>query len=219
MANKRIDQLNPNLEPLNGNELIPIFDTTNGTTERISVNTLLNNKIDAPANPQNGDALVYNSTTGLWEPGVVGGTSEYTETIVDISSDQILAWNNSSNKVELLPTPTTNKYYDINKIIVEYKHNGTVYAGDFQALIVTYSSREVYLDGGVLKQPYDASFILDLNKFDSLSDADERGYVFPFYPNYTNLSIGVREGLLKTITSGNGTLRVKIYHKTITFGA
>jgi hypothetical protein len=42
MANKRIDQLNPNLENLNGSELIPIFDTSTSTTERITVNTLSN---------------------------------------------------------------------------------------------------------------------------------------------------------------------------------
>jgi hypothetical protein len=42
MANKRIDQLNPNLETLNGSELIPIFDTSTSTTERITVNTLSN---------------------------------------------------------------------------------------------------------------------------------------------------------------------------------
>jgi len=40
MANRRIDQLNPNLNPLTGAELIPIFDTTNNTTERISITTL-----------------------------------------------------------------------------------------------------------------------------------------------------------------------------------
>jgi hypothetical protein len=40
MANKRIDQLNPNLETLSGSELIPIFDTNTNTTERITVNDL-----------------------------------------------------------------------------------------------------------------------------------------------------------------------------------
>jgi hypothetical protein len=40
MANKRIDQLNPNLENLNGSELIPIFDTSTNTTERITFNQL-----------------------------------------------------------------------------------------------------------------------------------------------------------------------------------
>jgi hypothetical protein len=40
MANKRIDQLNPNLETLSGSEMIPIFDTNTNTTERITVNDL-----------------------------------------------------------------------------------------------------------------------------------------------------------------------------------
>ena len=42
MPNKRIDQLNPNLDPLTGNELIPIFDVTNSNTERITLDTLAN---------------------------------------------------------------------------------------------------------------------------------------------------------------------------------
>jgi len=40
MPNKRIDQLNENLDPLTGNELIPIFDLENKTTERITLTTL-----------------------------------------------------------------------------------------------------------------------------------------------------------------------------------
>ncbi len=42
MPNKRIDQLNLNLNPLTGSELIPIFDIVNDTTERITLNTLSN---------------------------------------------------------------------------------------------------------------------------------------------------------------------------------
>jgi len=40
MPNKRIDQLNPNLDALTGNELIPIFDTNSSSTEKITINTL-----------------------------------------------------------------------------------------------------------------------------------------------------------------------------------
>lgn len=40
MPNKRIDQLNPNLNPLTGNELIPIFDAISSSTERITLNEL-----------------------------------------------------------------------------------------------------------------------------------------------------------------------------------
>jgi len=40
MPNKRIDQLNPNLNPLTGNELVPIFDNNSNSTERITLNEL-----------------------------------------------------------------------------------------------------------------------------------------------------------------------------------
>jgi hypothetical protein len=42
MPNKRIDQLNPNFDALTGNELIPIFDVNNNSTERITIDTLAN---------------------------------------------------------------------------------------------------------------------------------------------------------------------------------
>jgi hypothetical protein len=40
MPNKRIDQLDPNLNPLTGLELIPIFDKSTNNTERITIDTL-----------------------------------------------------------------------------------------------------------------------------------------------------------------------------------
>jgi hypothetical protein len=40
MPNRRIDQLDINPNPLTGNELVPIFDLTNNTTERVSINTI-----------------------------------------------------------------------------------------------------------------------------------------------------------------------------------
>lgn len=40
MPNKRIDQLNQRLNPLTGDELIPIFNVNGGDTERITLNTL-----------------------------------------------------------------------------------------------------------------------------------------------------------------------------------
>ncbi len=50
----------------------------NATLARVGhVNAVIeevNTKITAPENSQNGDVLVYNSTTELWEPGSAGGT-------------------------------------------------------------------------------------------------------------------------------------------------
>jgi len=91
MVNRRIDQLNENLDPLTGSELIPIFDPINGTTERISVNTLLeyidnNSDTFVSGGTYDGGSITFTKNDGstFIVSGLYTGetsTSEYTETI------------------------------------------------------------------------------------------------------------------------------------------
>lgn len=83
MPNKRIDQLDPNLNPLTGQELIPIFDKNTNTTERISIDTLAS-YIDISDDTITGGT--YNNTTktltleknGGTEINITGFTDFYT---------------------------------------------------------------------------------------------------------------------------------------------
>jgi hypothetical protein len=142
-----------------------------------------------------------------------GGGSEYTETIVNISSAQILALN-SGNEI-VLPDLEVGKYYDWH-MFIEYNYNTTPFAA-----------------GNLLEVSYNGNF--DSIKIIPI-DLFEGGlfYISPEYYardnsqyllNYAKL-IPLNKGLIitksqlsSTLADGNGTLRVKIYHKTITFGA
>jgi hypothetical protein len=83
MPNKRIDQLDANLNPLTGQELIPIFDKNTNTTERISIDTLAS-YIDISDDTITGGT--YNNTTktltleknGGTEINITGFTDFYT---------------------------------------------------------------------------------------------------------------------------------------------
>ena len=67
--------------------------------------------------------------------------SGYTETIVNISSSQIL--NMGTTPIELLPAPGVNKYYDIEQIAFEYTYGTTPYSG---IQYITYAGRLINSD-------------------------------------------------------------------------
>lgn len=149
----------------------------------------------------------------------------YTETIVNISSAQILTMG--TNPIVLLPNLTNpNQYYDIDKIIIES------YTGP--------SSNFYYLPNGDLFSIYvsGAPKNLDTNSIGSGWGNNKGVIVIRDLGNpaaaYSNFDddysrYGSQASLdnsltLSTYNGGNpagsdGTLRVKIYHKTITFGA
>jgi hypothetical protein len=135
-----------------------------------------------------------------------GGGSEYTETIVNISSAQILAMG--TNPIVLLAPSGANTYYDIEKVIFEYTHVTTSYddgligfltfrQGD--VLLCKLSSNVIYLTGNKGQRIYFGN-----NELESLS---------------LNENFVLSTDTTENPTLGDGTLRVKIYHKTITFGA
>jgi hypothetical protein len=145
-----------------------------------------------------------------------GGSSGYTETIVDISSEQILAMG--TTPIELLPELPSNQYYQYYGFI-EYTFNSIEYnlASDIYVL---------YGDGGGLGINIGNLFLEDSNRVFYFS-TDKMG------TNILNLTLEEAVNNYSRMTqiltfstyrgdnpvNGDGTLRVKIYHKTITFGA
>jgi hypothetical protein len=202
-----------------------------------SLKEIEENFIQLPANPNNGDALVFNGTD--WVPGSVGGDSEYIETIVDISSAQILAMGTSP--IELLPAPGVDSYYE-GKIIFEIDPDpGFIPLADSN-IWITYGSFNNTSVGNILSSLSRVLNKISVKTLSGLSpDFTKRTLVMPLqdftYVNLpesqvfnnigTNLSNNaVRMRLLGTSYEASGfeegsggTLRVKIYHKTITFGA
>lgn len=139
----------------------------------------------------------------------MSGGSDYTETIVNISSAEILAMGTSP--VELLPAAGVNSYYDLEKIVLEYTHVTTAYT--LLDLIGVYGNVTTY---GLI---YD----------NLISSSEDMSYLFTPIGASDNTGAGYAEKMnknivLSTVTStnpedGDGTIRVIIYHKTRTFGA
>jgi hypothetical protein len=137
------------------------------------------------------------------------GGSDYTETIVNISSAQILAMGTSP--IELLPAAGAGKYYDIDKVVIEYTHVSTAYTSNYIMLIN---------DGG---NPLSYSQFSNSNSFVELTlnqtfvDVVEGVGLSQMNTLNQALVLTTYDGVSPTL--GDGTMRVKIYHKTITFGA
>jgi hypothetical protein len=143
--------------------------------------------------------------------------SGYTETIVNISSSQIL--NMGTTPIELLPAAGVNKYYDIEKIILEYipntiSYNTTsgfvrLYYGNLNAAI---SSKIVGSDNRYI------ALITDLKNRSNVSDDT-------FNPEAVDILYGGEADGILALTSdngnptdGDGTMRAIIKYKVKTFG-
>jgi hypothetical protein len=120
--------------------------------------------------------------------------------------------------IELLPAAGVGKYYDIEKVVIEYSHVTTAYTISGTGIINLFGNA-----GGYLGNIFASSLI---------GNAENRAITFSLSsPSYTDVVNGyatleaqaindnISLFLDGTIADGDGTLRVKIYHKTITFGA
>jgi len=138
-----------------------------------------------------------------------GGGSDYTETIVNISSAQILTMG--TTPIELLPAAGVGNYYDVEKIVIEFS-----------------SGAVQYTTGTITDLTYVSSSGNIINTSVDLIQATDNIVFMSTIPTYVlNQSYYVSKNESYSLTTndstnptlGNGTLRVKIYHKTIIFGA
>lgn len=153
------------------------------------------------------DEIANDIETAFTAINALGG---YTETIVNISSAQILSMG--SSPVQLLPAAGAGNYYDWY-VELEFTANSTPYTYS-ESYISVLGNNSVFfsecLTGGA-----DAQYILKPSL--ELNDSVEG-------INYT-LGLALNQALLlkgynsTNPTLGDGTMRVKVYHKTITFGA
>jgi len=139
-------------------------------------------------------------------PQAGGGTTE----VVNISSAQILAMG--TTPIELLPAAGANKYYDIEKVILEYTFNTTAYTGDL--ILGVGSPVFMYLEQGSLNSG--ANWVSVMNPMSSALDLTNE--VAFAYTSQTN-SILQLERWSGSIADGDGTLRVIITYTLRTFGA
>jgi len=152
--------------------------------------------------------------------------SQYDETIVNISSEQIL--NMGDTPVELLPAPDANQYYDIESIIIEGSFNTTAYSNVIY--VILNGTRRIHAE------PYnDGSYVLTFN----FNHFPEPTTVYSFINDLEevqNVTINLVRPLIidenrsvyltafgynaeqTNPTGGDGTLRAIIKYKVRTFG-
>jgi len=114
----------------------------------------------------------------------------------------------------LLPAAGANAYYDIDKIIIEYMFVTTPYVLADKVQIYSTMTPDAlsYTTHNLLVNSSNVATIL------SQSDTDLSGFVGTSSDSMnSSFVIATQNGTNPTL--GDGTLRVKIYHKTITFGA
>ena len=142
----------------------------------------------------------------------IGDITGYAETTVNISSAQILAMNSGSNPIELLPAAGVGKYYEIEKIVLEYTHLTTPYncASDFFFLVM---GGAINFSTGILQNSADSVCICRwATYFDELDGG------FAVSPR-TGINIPLRFYSNGDVILGDGTIRAIITYKVRTFGA
>ena len=145
----------------------------------------------------------------------------YTEAIINVSSAQILTMGDTP--VEILPAPGAGKYYDIDwkSSFIEFTAGTSSYnTGTIDRVVFNYT------DG------YSSNMVTG----DFLAESDN--VIVPMLANmiwstssnvvimgYTFLNTGLilqsfdASSNTENPTLGNGTMRIKVYYKEITFGA
>lgn len=147
------------------------------------------------------------------EVGVVNtnNTSAVTTTTVDITSAQILAMG--STPIELLPAAGAGKYYDVEKIILEYTHSTTAYSLVDDFLRVTYSTLGYSIDKQVITAGLDVICIADSTYSISVGNQLFSQALLP------NASVDLTTDNGGNPTLGDGTIRAIVTYTLRTFGA
>jgi hypothetical protein len=120
-----------------------------------------------------------------------------------------------TNPIELLPAAGEGKYYDIEKIVFEY-NNGTIpytLADDYIYTVIPLST----VDKQILTSNNN-SYAVSSPRINGASNTEPYAFTYPVV-NTFNSKLELTTWYNNNPTDGDGTLRVKIYHKTITFGA
>lgn len=146
----------------------------------------------------------------LEENGSVYGYNFYNE--VDITSSEILSLGTS--RVELLPTLTSDKYYDVGKIILEYTHVTTPYS--LSSLYVqTFGQTNIFFLKYFIEYTQNKIAVGSMAGGGYIDSAENIKYSNSEDTN-KKLELGTYNNINPTV--GDGTLKVKIWYNIHTFG-
>jgi hypothetical protein len=206
--------------------------SNNSKTEVYTLEDIQETVLDLSTPPSDGDVLTYDAgaSAPVWS-APSGGGSEYTETIVNISSAEILDLSTTAKNA--LPALSGSDKRAIDKICIKFNANTipyTVIGTDLQnhfllslngtvatALPVSFTQGNLYVE--LRNSIYFPSPIpIDGTPYDheyNLAPFGDGSLSFQYIGIDSNGDI-VND---LSIEDGNGFFEIKIYHKTITFGA
>jgi hypothetical protein len=148
---------------------------------------------------------------------ISGTSSEFIEQLIELSSVEILTLG---TPFELLPAPGAAQYYVIDRIQIEYKFNGTAYVFPSSPTFYLDGCFDSYVDKTLLTSATDSVCVISGNLRNTLTVGSGSGSV-QVKTNKdvlnANLVMGTPNG--DNPTTGDGSLRIKIYYKIETFGA
>ena len=149
MPNKRIDQLNPNLNPLTCNELVPIFDNSSNNTERITLNEL---------------AAFVDNTTDTFLTGATYNNTNDTLSLLMANGNNLEVTINRYNRWfvpsgQTLTTPSNFQSFIYGDLVVE----GTLSLEDNSQLVIL--NGDIILSGGTIIGS-GTTYIVDLPETD-----------------------------------------------------
>jgi hypothetical protein len=170
------------------------------------------------------------STIGSGTSSITGsllGTSSYANVAgqlagdlfaeVNISSAEIL--NMGSSSIELLPAAGANKYYDIDRIVLEYSSGSATYnfgANNFPTVYFSNLNKYQLMSNA----GWDTSNRIWIIKFAASELANDGSQDYPKVTSQDlNESVILTTWTGANPTTGNGTIRALIYYRLETFGA
>ena len=152
---------------------------------------------------------------GAVGPTGPSGNPDYTETIIDITSSDIL--NLSSAPVLLLPAPPVNQYYSYYGVIeytpgnIAYSGTGKIMIGDIFEYVGFILNNWWLINTNTTRRKIEFNSI-DLQGASTSTYSGVKDATFIDKAVYFALFSGVN------YINGNGTIKIKIYHKTISWG-
>jgi hypothetical protein len=146
----------------------------------------------------------------------------YIKTVIDILPPAIIAGN--VTEVILLPAQSGLNYDEVDKIVVEYTHNGTPYSISISGFIKIFRTLDSgsngpikWIHGSMLSTAENSLVVPETSTITNTIEG------FPQQTNNRQTLAIMQSALVLKLTHaatlGNGTLKITVYSKTRTFGA
>jgi hypothetical protein len=197
---------------------VAVSDGDTGETKNVLASSIigLSSTADGVSYDNTDSGLTATDIQAALDEVVASPTLGYTETIVNLTQGQLRTMGAAPK--EILPAPGANTYYEYSGVI-EYTRNtidfdwggGAIMIGDEQ----NYSGTWIRVDN-LSGENFVISFSSSQPVWGVTLDAAVRALTQPT-PLNQPIIITTSNGVDPTL--GNGSFRIKIYHRTITFGA